>query len=65
MKGSCQHGNASQGYISRGEFLEKLSDWRILKRPSASLSYLWDPYISVCVCVWGGGGRGKIDQPFL
>jgi hypothetical protein len=35
VAGSCEHGNELSGFIN-GEFLEWLSDWRLLKKDSAA-----------------------------
>jgi hypothetical protein len=39
MEGSCEHGNEHSGSIKYWEILEKLSDWWLLKKDSATWSY--------------------------
>jgi hypothetical protein len=37
---SCEHGDEHMGSIKGGEFLDKLSDYYLLKKDSASWSYV-------------------------
>jgi hypothetical protein len=47
MDGSCEHGYEPSGSLKCWEIFEWLSDWWLLKKDEAPLSYLYDAYLTM------------------
>jgi hypothetical protein len=59
MAGSCEHGNERSDFIMVGEFLNKLSDYHLLKKGSAPWTKL------ACMFIKQGNGTAAVVSAWV